>query len=165
MLLLIDFVIQIKVGGHDSRIMIQILNPIFSYFLNPNPESQNRRFVYSPFKVETFLRVAGIRYTTQTARPGKTARHPPFILEPLRREGAAAIVEYFRWVRGQRRDIDRNLSAEQRAVSRALHALLEVSLVALEAWKTIHLHMVSVLDSSFDKEGTEAKRVETNMVA
>ena len=75
-------------------------------------------------KVETFFRVAGVRYATHTVRPTKSSKHPPFILEP-RKEGASSIMDYFRNNFGAR-DIDRNLSAEQRALSRSIQALLEV---------------------------------------
>jgi len=78
-------------------------------------------------KVETFLRVAGVRYIAQTASP----KDPTMYIEigAHRVEGAQFIIDYIsrplKFFRGRDMDIDRGLTAEQRALSRSVTALLE----------------------------------------
>ena len=68
-----------------------------------------------------------LRYTAQTASP----KDPTLYLEigANRVEGAQSILDYIsrplKFFRGRDTDIDRGLSAEQRALSRSVTALLE----------------------------------------
>ena len=106
--------------------------------LHITPRGRTRPSVSADgLKVETFFRVAGIMYTTQTVRPTKSSKHPPFILEP-RKEGASSIMDHFRHLNFGGRDIDRNLSADQKALSRSIQALLEVRFILVTAARLFH---------------------------